>query len=84
MDISKKRWFQTGIALFCSVAIGFSTLPAFADGDVESLEDQTSALENELADINQDILSLNDEITTAEMQIEILDGEIGRTSDALA
>ena len=84
MDISKKRWFQTGIALFCSVAIGFSTLPAFADGDVESLEDQTSALENELADINQDILSLNDEITTAEMQIEILEGEIGRTSDALA
>ena len=83
MDIRKKRWFQTGIALFCSVAVGLSTLPSFADGDVGSLEDQTSALENELANINQDILSLNDEISTAEMQIEILEGEIGRTSDAL-
>ena len=84
MDISKKRWFQTGIALFCSVAVGLSVLPAFADEDIKSLENQTSALESELAGINQDILDLNDEITTAEMQIEILQGEIERTTDALA
>ena len=84
MDISKKRWLQTGLALFCSVAVTLSALPALADEDIESLENQTSALENELAGINQDILDLNDEITTAEMQIEILQGEIGRTSDALA
>ena len=84
MDISKKRWLQTGLALFCSVAVTLSALPALADEDIESLENQTSALENELAGINQDILDLNDKITTAEMQIEILQGEIGRTSDALA
>lgn len=84
MDISKKRWLQTGLALFCSVAVTLSALPALADEDIESLENQTSALENELAGINQDILDLNDEIITAEMQIEILQGEIGRTSDALA
>ena len=84
MDISKKRWLQTGLALFCSDAVTLSALPALADEDIESLENQTSALENELAGINQDILDLNDEITTAEMQIEILQGEIGRTSDALA
>lgn len=84
MDISKKRWLQTGLALFCSVAVTLSTLPALADEDIESLENQTSALEDELAGINQDILDLNDDISTAEMQIEILQGEIGRTSDALA
>ena len=84
MDISKKRWLQAGLALFCSVAVTLSALPALADEDIESLENQTSALENELAGINQDILDLNDDINTAEMQIEILQGEIGRTSDALA
>ena len=84
MDISKKRWFRTGTALICSVAITLSVLPAFADGDIESLENQTSALENELAGINQDILDLNDKITATEMQVEILQGEIERTTDNLA
>lgn len=84
MKFYKKRWIQSGIALVCSLAIVLSVFPSFADEDISSLESQTSSLQNELSDINEEILSLNEEIETTEQQIEILDGEIVRTSDALA
>ncbi len=84
MKLYKKRWIQSGIILICFLAIVLSVFPSFADNDVESLENQTSVLENELEGINQEILSLSEEISTAEMQVEILNGEIARTSDALA
>lgn len=84
MEIFKKRWSRTGVALLCSLAVVFSVFPAYADDDIESLENQTSALENELQGINQEILSLSDEISSTEMQVEILNGEIARTEDSLA
>lgn len=84
MKFYKKRWIQSGIALVCSLAIVLSVFPSFADEDISSLESQTSSLQNELSDINEEILSLNEELETTEQQIEILDGEIVRTSDALA
>ena len=80
----KKRWIQSGIALFCSLAIVLSVFPSFADEDITSLESQSSSLESELSGINEDILALNEEIESAQMQIEILNGEIIRTEDALA
>lgn len=80
----KKRWIQSGIALFCSLAIVLSVFPSFADEDITSLEIQSSSLESELSGINEDILALNEEIESAQMQIEILNGEIIRTEDALA
>lgn len=84
MKLYKKRWIQSGAALICSLAIVLSVFPSFADDDISSLEGQTSALQSELEGINQEILSLSEEISTNEMQIEILNGEIARTSDALA
>lgn len=84
MEICKKRRIRTGLALLCSLAVVFSVFPAYADDDIESLEDQTSALESELQGINQEILSLSEEISSTEMQVEILNGEIARTEDSLA
>ena len=84
MKFYKKRWIQSGIALICSLAIVLSVFPSFADDDISSLEGQTSTLQDELEGINEEILSLSEEISTNEMQIEILNGEIARTADALA
>lgn len=84
MEICKKRRIRTGLTLLCSLAVVFSVFPAYADDDIESLEDQTSALESELQGINQEILSLSEEISSTEMQVEILNGEIARTEDSLA
>lgn len=85
MNISKKRWIQSGIALICSFAIVLSVFPVSADNEeINSLEIQSSALESELQGINEDILALSDEISTTEMQVEMLNGEIARTSDELA
>lgn len=83
MDIRKKRWVQTGITLICSFAIMLSVLPASAVDDIESLENQTSDLKNELEGINQDIIDLSEDISSTEMQVEVLGGEIQRTEDAL-
>ena len=80
----KKRWVQTGIALFCSLAIVLSVFPVFADDSIDDLKGQTSDLEDELAGINKEILELTTQLSTTEMQVEILNGEIERTSDALA
>lgn len=74
---------RTGIALICSLAVTLSIVPSYAADDIESLENQTSALEDELKGINQEILSLSDEISSTEMQVEILNGEIQRTTDNL-
>ncbi|MCC2256004.1 cell wall hydrolase [Ruminococcus sp. CLA-AA-H200] len=84
MRIYKNRWIQTCTALICSLAIVLSVFPSFADDNIDSLEGQSSALQSELEGINQEILTLTNEISTAQMQIEILDAEIARTSDALA
>lgn len=84
MRIYKKRWIQSGIALFCSLAIVLSVLPVSADNEeINSLQQQSSTLESELHGINEDILALTDEISTTEMQMEMLNGEIARTSDEL-
>lgn len=84
MRIYKKRWVQSGIAMICSLAIVLSVFPVFADNEeIESLENETSALESELQGINEDILALSEEISSTEMQVEMLNGEIARTTDEL-
>ncbi len=83
MRIYKKRWIQSSIVLICSLAIMLSVFPSSAD-DIESLEGQSSDLEIELQGINEEIVALSEEISTTQMQVEILNGEITRTSDALA
>lgn len=83
MKSCKKRWAQCGIALICSLAVVLSVFPSFADDDISTLEGQTSSLESQLAGINEDILELNNKIEDTEVQVEVLKGEIARTSDAL-
>lgn len=83
MKIGKKRWIQSGIALLCSFAIVLSVFPVSADNDISSLENQASALEDQLAGINEDILALSDEISDTEMQLAVLSGDMARTADEL-
>lgn len=83
MEIRKKRGICAGVAMLCSLAVLLSSLPAQADTEIESLENQTSALENELAGINEEIVSLSEEISATEMQVEVLNGDIARTTDSL-
>ena len=83
MKTGKKRWIQSGIALLCSFAIVLSVFPVSADNDISSLENQASALEDQLAGINEDILALSDEISGTEMQLAVLSGDMDRTADEL-
>ncbi len=73
----------TGAALLCTFALTLSVFPVHATDSIESLESQTSALEKELAGINQDILDLSNQISDTEMQIEILNSSIDKTQDDL-
>ena len=60
MAFYKKSKLHTGTALICSLAIVFSALPVYATDTIDNLQNQTSALENELKGINQDILTLSE------------------------
>ena len=84
MKISTKRWVQSGIALLCSFAIILSVFPVSADNDISSLENQASALEDQLSGINSDILALSDEISGTQMQLEVLCSDMERTANELA
>ena len=81
MAFYKKSKLHTGTALICSLAIVFSALPVYATDTIDNLQNQTSALENELKGINQDILTLSEKISDTEMQVEILNSDIDKTQD---
>ena len=83
MKLRSKRRGHALLALFCSFVFLFSAFPVYAE-DQKSLESKTSDLQEQLAGINQDLLSISDKISTAEMQVEITNGEIQRTKDSLA
>lgn len=83
MELCKKRRIRSGVALCCTLAVVLSYFPSHATEDIKSLENQTSALENELKGINQDILDLSEKISSTEMQVEILNGDIDKTEDDL-
>ena len=80
MAFYKKSKLHTGTALICSLAIVFSALPVYATDTIDNLQNQTSALENELKGINQDILTLSEKISDTEMQVEILNSELSPNS----
>ena len=83
MAFYRKSKLHTGTALICSLAIVFSALPVYATDTIDNLQNQTSALENELKGINQDILTLSEKISDTEMQVEILNSDIDKTQDDL-
>ena len=82
MEIYKNRRMLTGAALLCTFALTLSVFPVHATDSIET-ESQTSALEKELAGINQDIPDLSNQISDTEMQIEILNSSIDKTQDDL-
>lgn len=83
MKLRSKRRGQAVIALLCSLVFVLSVFPVYAE-DQKSLESKTSDLQNQLSGINQELVSISDKISTAEMQVEITNGEIQRTKDSLA
>ncbi len=83
MKLRLKRGGKIIVTLACSAALLLSAIPVHAE-DKESLENKTSDLQNQLTDINEELLAISDKISTAEMQVEITDGEIQRTKDSLA
>lgn len=82
MKLRLKRRGQALLALLCSLVFLLSAFPVHAE-DKKSLESKTSDLQDQLTGINQELLSISDEISTAEMQVEITNGEIQRTKDSL-
>lgn len=82
MKLLSKRRGQAVLALLCSLVFLLSVFPVYAE-DQKSLESKTSDLQDQLTGINQELLSISDEISTAEMQVEITNGEIQRTKDSL-
>ena len=62
MAFYKKSKLHTGTALICSLAIVFSALPVYATDTIDTLQNQTSALENKSKGINQDTLTPSEKI----------------------
>lgn len=83
MKLRLNRGGRAIVTFACSIALVLSVVPAHAE-DAESLESKTSDLQGKLAGINEELLTISDKISTAEMQIEITNGEIQRTKDSLA
>ncbi len=77
-----KRWLRTGVALLCCLVLVLSIFPAYAE-DSKTLEGQTSELENQLSGINQELVTISEEISSTEMQVAIINGEIQRTEESL-
>ncbi len=83
MKLRLNRGGRTIVTLACSIALVFSVVPAHAE-DKESLENKTSALQEQLADINEELLTISDKIAATEMEIVIVNADLLGTKDALA
>lgn len=82
MKICSRRRLQTVVAFACTAAIVCFTFSVRAE-DSASLTKKTNELQTELEGINKEMLSISDEITSIEMQSEIMAGEIQRSEEAL-
>ena len=82
MNLQIKRKFQTALAVVSSLSLMLCSTPVLAE-DIADLENRTSDLQAQLSGINQEMLLISNEIATAEMQVEIINGEILRTEESL-
>lgn len=69
MNLQLKRRLQISIGVICSLAIVFTSIPVMA-AKSDTLENQSSALQEELAGINSEIKSMSTEIAKVESKIE--------------
>ncbi len=83
MAFYKKASYIRAPRSFVPLQLYFSALPVYATDTIDNLQNQTSALENELKGINQDILTLSEKISDTEMQVELLNSDIDKTQDDL-
>ncbi len=83
MNTYFKRSLIAGTAALCTLAASLPSLPVHAE-DIATLESKTAALQAQLSGLNQEMVRISDQISTTQMQVEITNGEILRTQEALA
>ena len=82
MRMHKKRIALYGTALICAFGVALSSMPVHAE-DIESLENKTSNLQDQLDGINQDMVEISDKIAETEAQIEESNNEVFRLEASL-
>lgn len=82
MRMHKKRIARYGVSLVCAFGVALSSMPVHAE-DIESLENKTSNLQDQLDGINQDMVAISDEIAETEAQIEESNNEVFRLEASL-
>lgn len=82
MRMHKKRIAWYGTALICAFGVALSSMPVHAE-DIESLENKTSNLQDQLDGINQDMVEISDKIAETEAQIEESNNEVFRLEASL-
>lgn len=82
MRMHKKRIARYGTALICAFGVALSSMPVHAE-DIESLENKTSNLQDQLDGINQDMVEISDKIAESEAQIEESNNEVFRLEASL-
>lgn len=82
MRMHKKRIARYGTALICAFGVALSSMPVHAE-DIESLENKTSNLQDQLDGINQDMVEISDKIAETEAQIEESNNEVFRLEASL-
>ena len=82
MRLHKKRIARYGTALICAFGVALSSMPVHAE-DIESLENKTSNLRDQLDGINQDMVEISDKIAETEAQIEESNNEVFRLEASL-
>lgn len=82
MNLYTRHRLKAGTALICSLFVTCSAVPVYAATSAE-LTEKTTSLQSELDGINEEMLSISEEISSVEMQTEIMTGEIQRTEASL-
>lgn len=82
MRMHKKRIARYGLSLICAFGVALSSMPVHAE-DIESLENKTSNLQDQLEGINQEMVEISDKITETEAQIEESNNEVFRLEASL-
>ncbi|WP_346663214.1 hypothetical protein [uncultured Merdimonas sp.] len=78
MKFLSKQWLQTGISALCITAMVLPGVTVHAT-EIESMEQQSSQLEDQLSGINEDLVELGAQIASLEDQIKETGNQIEAT-----
>lgn len=76
--------FKTLICFLCFVLAVTSVVPAYATGTVDTLQESTNQLQNQLTGLKQELNQLGDEISSISAQASALTSEISQVKSELA